>query len=656
MNKLFKKVIFFAIFCNVITLYAQKPETDSYDWEEKRPRFKVSAEDQKESCVIFKNHTSEEIAYNEKNEPYIYFVNHLIVAVNNESGIEQYNKLSISLSSVMEIVDIKVRSISKDGKIVLTDKNHMKEIENLENKGAFKVFAVEGVEVGSEIEYIYKLKKYPANSGRRYIQFQNPTYNYSFDLIVPEFLTYDTKLYNGDAQIRDTVIDQKRYISLKIDKINALPKEEYSDYWANVMRVEYKVANNSSTGRTKIVTFAEAAKSIYANTHVTDAKIDKQVDALLKKIKLDKSAPEEDRIRVIENYVKSNYFINQNGSSESSKIDFILKNKFGSKFGMTKLFIKFFERAEVSHRLALSTNRTNERFDPKFETWEYLDEQLIYFDKLDKYMSPIEFEFRYPMIPSYFLGNHAMVIKPVKLGDYTTGLSEIRLIPSVDYKLNHDNLNIHLTIDLENDLSKVEVERSLKGYKAMFIQPYYDLIPEDKRKIIFDEILKSQAKDAEVSNVTVKNVDKNTSPYALPMIISGTLKSEGLIEKAGGKYLLKIGEIIGPQSELYQDKKRNTEISLEYPKEYVRKITFEIPQGYKIPNLKDLNKNIVFKDGDETTMGFTSSYKQDGRVVTIDVEEYYKRLTYPIGVFEQFRKVINAAADFNKITLVLEKE
>ncbi len=656
MNKLFKKVIFFAIFCNAITLFAQKPETDSYDWEEKRARFKVSAEDQKESCVIFKNHASEEIAYNEKNEPYIYSVHHLIVAVNNESGIEQYNKLSISLANVMDIIDIKVRSISKDGKIVLTDKSHMKEIENLENKGAFKVFAVEGVEVGSEIEYIYKLKKYPANSGRRYIQFSNPSYNYSFELIVPEFLTYDTKVYNGNAEVKDTVIEKKRHISLKVNKTNALPKEEYSDYWANVMRLEYKIANNKSTGKTKIVTFAEAAKTIYANTHVTDSKIDKQVDGLLKKMKLDKSASEEDKIRLIENHIKSNFIVNQNGGSESSQIDFILKNKFGSKFGMTRLFIKLFERAEVGHRLALSNDKTSERFDPKFESWDYLDEQLIYFDKLDKYMSPVQFEFRYPMIPSYFLGNYAMVIKPVTVGDYTTGLSDIKLIPSVDYKLNHDNLNINLSVDLENDNSTISIERSLKGYKAMFIQPYYDLIPEVKRKELFDEILKSQAKDGHVSNVTVKNVDKNISPFIQPMLITGTLKSDELIEKAGGKYLLKIGEIIGPQNELYQEKKRNTEISLDYPNEYVRKIKFEIPQGYKVPNLKDLNKNIVFKDGTENSMGFTSSYKLEGRIVTIDVEEYYKKLNYPVEVFEQFRKVINAAADFNKITLVLEKE
>lgn len=140
------------------------------------------------------------------------------------------------------------------------------------------------------------------------------------------------------------------------------------------------------------------------------------------------------------------------------------------------------------------------------------------------------------------------------------------------------------------------------------------------------------------------------------MLITGTLKSDELIEKAGNKYLLKIGEIIGPQNELYQEKKRNTEISLDYPNEYVRKIKFEIPKGYKVPNLKDLNKNIVFKDGNENSMGFTSSYKLEGRIVTIDVEEYYKKLNYPIEVFEQFRKVINAAADFNKITLVLEKE
>jgi hypothetical protein len=57
-----------------------------------------------------------------------------------------------------------------------------------------------------------------------------------------------------------------------------------------------------------------------------------------------------------------------------------------------------------------------------------------------------------------------------------------------------------------------------------------------------------------------------------------------------------------------------------------------------------------------TSMGFVSSYKLEGSQLVITVNEYYKYVSYPLGRFEDFRKVINASADFNKITLILEKK
>lgn len=82
----------------------------------------------------------------------------------------------------------------------------------------------------------------------------------------------------------------------------------------------------------------------------------------------------------------------------------------------------------------------------------------------------------------------------------------------------------------------------------------------------------------------------------------------------------------------------------------------EIPIGYQVKNLNDLNINILHKDGDEQTMGFKSSYTQTGRNITINIVEDYRKIQYPLSQFEDFKKVINAAADFNKVVLVLEKE
>jgi hypothetical protein len=43
-------------------------------------------------------------------------------------------------------------------------------------------------------------------------------------------------------------------------------------------------------------------------------------------------------------------------------------------------------------------------------------------------------------------------------------------------------------------------------------------------------------------------------------------------------------------------------------------------------------------------------------ILEVHIEEYYKEIYAPTSRYEDFRRVVNAAADFNKITLVLEKE
>jgi hypothetical protein len=42
--------------------------------------------------------------------------------------------------------------------------------------------------------------------------------------------------------------------------------------------------------------------------------------------------------------------------------------------------------------------------------------------------------------------------------------------------------------------------------------------------------------------------------------------------------------------------------------------------------------------------------------VVVKVHEDYKSIYYPKVKFQDFRKVVNAAADFNKIIVVFEKQ
>ena len=56
------------------------------------------------------------------------------------------------------------------------------------------------------------------------------------------------------------------------------------------------------------------------------------------------------------------------------------------------------------------------------------------------------------------------------------------------------------------------------------------------------------------------------------------------------------------------------------------------------------------------TMEFTSKYEVKDDIVTVTCVEYYDEISVPLSRYEEFRTVINAAADFNKITLVFEEK
>jgi hypothetical protein len=87
---------------------------------------------------------------------------------------------------------------------------------------------------------------------------------------------------------------------------------------------------------------------------------------------------------------------------------------------------------------------------------------------------------------------------------------------------------------------------------------------------------------------------------------------------------------------------------------YQRKIKVEIPKGYDIKNPNDLIiKKQVFNDDKKLLYNFDSSYSLDGQNLEITIDEFYDQLRFPLDRFEEFRQVINAAADFNKIVLVL---
>jgi hypothetical protein len=181
----------------------------------------------------------------------------------------------------------------------------------------------------------------------------------------------------------------------------------------------------------------------------------------------------------------------------------------------------------------------------------------------------------------------------------------------------------------------------------------YNYSQKDDRKKILDELMRFAMKDGKI-------IDENIQNYGMldaekPLEITGTVSGTDLIEKTGKDLLFKVGDLLGPQSELYQEKERQSPVDMFYSHHYARTLKVEIPAGYKLSGLDALKMDVKFNLNGSEACGFVSDYTVKGNLLTVNISEYYNVIQLPKEQFENFRKVINAAADFNKVNIVFEK-
>lgn len=182
-------------------------------------------------------------------------------------------------------------------------------------------------------------------------------------------------------------------------------------------------------------------------------------------------------------------------------------------------------------------------------------------------------------------------------------------------------------------------------------QPYIHLI-QDKDELI-ESIAKRVNEDINITGKELINGDPELFGVK-PLQFIVDFNSEVFIEKAGKKYLFKAGELIGSQIELYQEKKRVLPVENEFEKSYFRTINIEIPEGYKIANLGDINIKNTFSENGEEILVFDSYYEINGNILKITADEHYRKNIIPTKNYEDYRTVINSAADFNKLVLIFE--
>jgi hypothetical protein len=629
----------------------------AYHWDEKRhQRLPVSAEEATLPAVVLKDFTATEFYFDPVRKGMREFTTeHRIVRVNTADGIEQYNKLAVPVLPGGATVAVRARTISPKGVVVEVQPESMKELKNEAGAGDYRIFALEGVENGSEVEYYYTRERGMNHFGREILQGGTPEHDVAFELIAPSTLTFEAKVYNSTAKVQtDTLTAGKRILRVQVPVLEALHNEAFAEPKAHRARVEYKLAYAANKGDVRQFTWADASQTMHQVVYTLSKDEAKAVSTVLKAANVPGGASLPERIAAVESYVKLNY--NLDPSAEPALTRVVATHN-APELGFVRLLGALYKALGVEHELVVNTDRSEVPFDGSFDTWGYLDNFFFYFPATKQYLAPSRPDFRLGMVPSGWTGTPALFIKTITLGSIESAVGTVREVAALPANASPHNMAVQVSFAPTLDKATVHLHQEFGGYHGAQLQAIYPQVPADKQPEVLLELQKPVVPDGTFLKTTAKNGERGLNILAKPFMVDSDLESASLLDKAGPRYLFKIGTLIGPQTELYQQETRQFDVENDFNREYSRQLVVELPAGYSVRNLQDLNMEVkAGPDPAKPIYFFRSAYTQQGQKLTVTSTEAYQQIYWPKKDFEAYRSVVNASANFNKIVLVLEKK
>jgi hypothetical protein len=559
----------------------------------------------------------------------------------------------------MEVKEIRARAITPGNRIIEVKQEAIKDFTD-EEGNSYKIFAVDGLSNGSEIEYIYTIRRAPYFFGKEVFQYKFPVQEASMEIITPATIKFEAKAYNGGTQPQETVDKEsnQRVISYNSVNIPSYSDEKYAMIRPGLQQLQYKLSYTQSKGmNVRMFTWNELAKDVY-NVYNEFTKKEKEVAGdILKKTDINANDTEEQKIRKIENYVKTTFKTGEDVHGDDFD-DFvkIQRNKIASTKAMSRLVCAVLQKAEVKYEVVVAANREEYLIERNFENWNHAQNLLLHFPSVKKFIAPSSFLYRYPFIPPLWGGTPGLYCVPVEVGEMKSAFAEIKGIPLEAADQTRNDLESVLSFNKTMDTVFVNAKHIQSGYSAPLYKAQFIFLAADDQRVFLKEMATNSAKTETILGKELQNKELDITEAGKPFIVDLKLASVDLFENAGEKILLKVGECIGPQVEMYNERQRQFDIEIDYPHLLERKITLEIPEGYRVKNPDDLNFNLSFSTNNKVTMAFLSSYKLEGNRLEITISEQYNQVRWPKSEYDNFVKVINASADFNKVILVLEKK
>ena len=597
---------------------------------------------------IFNNHYVEYVKSKFSEEVSVYDTRHFKTKINKINNPSE-NEIIISKINNSEIVDVRSKIISQDTIVSYGFSEMKKMINDSESNENYDFYRIPSIKDGDIVEVMYTVKKEFNFNGNKIIEESYPILSSKFILIENDFKS-NIKIYNSNiSSVKDTVFDGKKSKLVSFKNLNSTANEQYATPIANKIKISYQCYENKDD-----VSQIEYWENLVQNVSELffPKTINQKAKEILKEIKYGyvKIPWNETKIaNAIDEYIKINFTISDEDDPKLNDIEFILNNKISNDFSIIQVYTSLFKEANIEYEVAITCNRYFLKFDPELFDPNQLREFLIYLPNQEKYITPNRIEYRVSEAPEDLLGNYGIFID--KNLDYY--FSEV-----TQFDKDFSQIKKNIKVNISKNLKKIKINesRSFSGYWAITNRNYVYLSENEKTDFLIDFFTINGLNNKKVNKYEIRNFDISNNSFNNPLLINSTLTTSDLVEKKEGLIYLKIGKVIGQQSNLFEEKERINPIEINFPNSYDYNIKVNIPRGYRIVDFSELNKSkeYISVDGNSTAK-FQSKVTVNGDKLSINIKEYYKELRYNKKRYQEFREIINAAAKFYDSTILLEK-
>ena len=567
-------------------------------------------------------------------------MNHFAVKINKQDAINKYNKVKAEDNGyVRELRDFHCRIIKPNGDIKVLPQTSI--VETVIDK--VKSYVFEGVEVGDILEYYFILKENPSSYGVEVFQKDIPVMDAWFKIT---YAGVDFNVYaNGIFKTSDT----NDMLYFEAVNIPAIKSESYTNGVRNLVKIIY---NLNVKGQVDFYVWKKFMYTYFRKPSFTYFSKSKARD-FIESLALDGLTTDEKLVK-LDNHIKTNFeFVT--GGEKAKKVASLKSEK--QKLTASDVFDLYgftLRESKIPYLVVIGIDRDYDEINQTRMVKPLPHEYCYYIPETKKYISPYEQHLPYGDYALFGLQN-------------TTGIA---YDPAEDNMVNMKYpespssftvSDVSNVLTLSDDLNTAKLEKTVSnsgviGQIDRYYAKYYKENEEEKEMIDYLKEQNTGSLDVAIENYIFENQEFKNNYNNTPFVTKLKLNvKENITETAGNLLLVNIGKIIGRQNNLYQETERVNDVELNYNKVFKHSIVFNIPDGYAVESFADLVIDKSMNVDKAKASFFKSTAKVEGKTVVITIEEQYNSIFYSKDKYQEYRKIINAAADFAKATLVLKQ-